>query len=257
MSTEEIAKAIREASHNKIPINPIRNYIGTENIALAYDIQRINTQIKVNQGGKITGKKIGLTSKVVQKQLGVSQPDFGILFQDMELLNSLSVDMSELIQAKAEAEIAFVLGEDLDVSNLTITDIIGAIDYALPAIEVVGSRIKDWDIKITDTIADNASASHYVVGNTPKTLDEFDVVHCTMDMKRNGEVVSQGTGGACLRSPLNAVLWLANQMHSMGDPLRAGELILSGALGPMYEVQAGDKISAKISGLGSVSLTFN
>jgi len=257
MTAKDIARALRIAKETKTPINPIRNYIGIDAIPLAYEIQNINTQINIERGKKITGKKIGLTSKAVQKQLGVNQPDFGILFNDMEVFNDSFLKVSEVMQAKVEAEVAFVLARDLDFPNITISDITDAIDYALPAIEIVGSRIKDWDIKITDTIADNASASHYVLGSTPKSLNEFDVVACTMEMKKNKQIVSRGTGADCLGSPLNATLWLANQMQIVGSPLKAGELILSGALGPMCMVNAGDEIAAEITGLGSVSVKFS
>ncbi len=256
MTSTEIAKSIRIANDTKTPINPIRNYIGVDDIALAYEIQHINTRIHIKNGKKITGKKIGLTSKAVQKQLGVDQPDFGILFNDMEVKNGATIDMTELMQAKVEAEIAFILTKDLDFPNITITDVINSIDYALPAIEIVGSRIKDWNIKITDTIADNASASHYALGNTAKKLSEFDVVTCAMKMKKNTEIVSQGTGSDCLGSPLLATLWLANQMQSIGSPLKAGEVILTGALGPMCLVESGDTIKAEITGLGSLSVKF-
>jgi len=160
------------------------------------------------------------------------------------------------MQPKVEAEIAFVLAEDLDMDNMTIIDLIASIDYALPAIEIVGSRIENWNIKICDTIADNASASHYVLGHRPRTLDEFDMVGCKMKMTKNGTIVSEGHGGACLGSPLNATLWLANKMVELGQPLQAGELILSGAVGPMTAVAAGDKIHAEIEGLGGVSVSF-
>lgn len=257
MDLKIIARSLREAHSNKISIAPLRDTIGNKNIDFAYEIQNINTAVKLDNGARIIGKKIGLTSLAVQEQLGVDQPDFGILFDDMEILNGLSISVTELMQPKAEAEIAFVLAEDLDTSNLTIVDIMDAIDYAVPAIEIVGSRIENWNIKITDTIADNASASHYVIGHTPKTLDEFDVVHSKMEMTKNNEIVSSGDGSKCMGSPLNATLWLAQKMVEMGNPLQAGELILSGACGPMVSISAGDTLKASFSGLGSVSVSFD
>ena len=257
MKPEIIAKKLRDAQNTKTPIDPIRSDIGGTDIDLAYQIQTINTEHRVEGGARIVGKKIGLTSKVVQKQLGVDQPDFGVLFHDMEVLNGQSISIKEILQPKVEAEIAFVLGEDLDMEALTIVDVIDAIDYMLPSIEIVGSRIKAWDVKITDTVADNASASHYVLGHTPKTIDELDVVNTEMVMKINGEVQSQGKGAACLGSPLNALLWLAQKMQEMDEPLQAGEVILSGALGPFYDVKAGDQVTAEFTGLGSVSVSFS
>jgi len=257
MNAEKYAALLREASNNRITIPPIRSEIGVEDIDLAYKIQEINTQLRLDEGARIVGKKIGLTSFSVQKQLGVDQPDFGILFHDKEVLNGQSISIQEILQPKVEAEIAFVLGEDLDVPDLGIIDLMSCIDYALPAIEIVGSRISNWDIKITDTIADNASASHFVVGHTPKTLDEFDVVDCQMKMHKGEKLVSEGSGAASLGSPLNATLWLANKMYEYGQPLQAGDLILSGALGAMCEVKAGDHFSVKIEGLGAVSVSFD
>lgn len=256
MSAEKFATRLREAYKTRTTIDPLRNEIGMEDLDLAYQIQNINTAYRIQKGAWIVGKKIGLTSPAVQQQLGVDQPDFGVLFDDMEVLNGQEISMQQLMQPKAEAEIAFVLGEDLDMENMTIVDLIDCIDYALPAIEIVGSRISNWDIKITDTIADNASASHYVIGHTPKTLDEFDVVQCKMTMDLNGTQASQGQGAACLGSPLNATLWLAKKMVELGSPLQAGELILSGALGPMINVKAGDSITATIENLGAVSVGF-
>jgi 2-keto-4-pentenoate hydratase len=257
MEVNQISEKIRNAYTSRVPISPISEVIGIENISLAYEIQNANTEFRLKQGAKITGKKIGLTSKAIQQQLGVDQPDFGILFHDMEVLNGLSHSMKEMIQPRVEAEIAFVLSKDLDRDNLTILDIIDAIDYALPAIEIIDSRIADWKIKITDTIADNASSSHYVIGHTPKTINQFDVVNTKMKMSINGKLVTTGIGSACLGSPLNATLWLAQRMVQLGSPLKAGELVLSGAVGPMFSVKAGDTVLAEFDVLGSVSITFS
>ena len=257
MNKDQIAELLRNSYHNKETVPPISQYIGDTDIATAYAIQDINTKHRVSDGARIIGKKIGLTSIAIQKQLGVDSPDYGVLFDDMEVLNGLSVSASDLMQPKAEAEIAFVLSEDLDHESITIIDLISCIDYALPAIEIVGSRIADWKIKLTDTIADNASASRIILGHTPKTLDEFDVVYCKMQLSKNGTIVSEGTGADCMGSPLNATLWLAKKMLELGQPLQAGELIFSGALGPMTVVASGDHLNATFEGLGSVSVSFD
>lgn len=256
---EKLAQQLRTAYETRTACSPLRNEIGIEDLDLAYKIQAINNDLLIQKGARVTGRKIGLTSKAVQAQLGVDQPDFGILLDTMEILNGDSISMKELMQPKVEAEIAFVLGEDLPNHKISIVDIINAIDYALPAIEIVGSRIENWNIKITDTIADNASASHYVLGHTPTKLSAFDVVNCKMEMNRFTNIweeVSAGKGAACLGSPLNATLWLANKMAELGTPLKAGEVILSGALGKMVNVNAGETFKATIEGLGSVSLGF-
>jgi len=254
MSAEEYARMLREAEEQGIPIEPISNEIGGDNTELAYEIQNINTQIRINNGSRVVGKKIGLTSFDVQKQLGVDQPDYGVLFHDREVLNGQEVSYSSMMQPKAEAEIAFVLQKTLDKPNMTIVDVMKAIDFALPAIEIAGSRISDWKINLSDTIADNASASHYILGSTPVDIMDFDNVNCEMVMRCNGEQVSKGRGAACLGSPLNAVLWLANKMIEIGNPLRKDEVILSGALGKFVDVHPGDFIEATIEGLGFVCL---
>lgn len=253
----QLAKQLRDAFTQRSPCAPLRQVIGTIDLASAYAIQTINNQLLINQGAKAIGRKIGLTSKAVQKQLGVDQPDYGTLLNTMEVMNGDSISVQHLMQAKVEGEIAFVLKKDLADPNMTTIDLINAIDYALASIEIVGSRIENWDIKITDTIADNASASHFVLGHRPVPLREIDLVNCEMKMMKNGALVASGKGADCLGSPLNASLWLAKTMAKLGTPLQAGELILSGALGPMANVEAGDTFVAEFSGLGSVSVHFS
>ena len=256
MKAKDYAAKLRQAQATKTPISPLRDDIGEHNEELAYAIQQVNTNHKLVDGARIVGKKIGLTSIKVQEQFGISTPDFGILFDDMEVLNGLSLPISEVMQPKIEGELAFVLGGSLDNDKLTIVDIINSIDYVLPSLEIVGSSIDNWNIRIADTVADNASASHYVLGHTPKMLDDIDIVNCKMNMTINGELKSSGSGKDCLGSPLNAVLWLARKMQAVGQPLQAGELILSGSLGPMVVVNAGDHVDAEFEGLGSVSISF-
>lgn len=251
-----IAEILRKAEKTKTYCEPLRHQIGTDNIELAYQIQEVNTQERLKEGASIVGYKIGLTSHAIQKQLGVDAPDFGVLFDDREIANGGSIAAVELLQPRIETEIAFVLSQDLDQKKIGTLDLLSSIDYALIALEIVGSRIKDWDIKITDTIADNASASHFVLGHKPMPLKDIDLVNCKMEMRQNGALVSEGTGAACLGSPLNAALWLAQKFASLGRPLKKGDLILTGAVGPMVAVNAGDHFAASINGLGSVNVRF-
>lgn len=225
-------------------------------MATAYRIQERLTQSRLRDGWRLVGRKIGLTAKSVQRQLGVDRPDFGMLFDRMSVPDGESVAISTLIAPKCEAEIAFVLGADLDVERPTIVDALGAIDYALPAIEIVDSRIANWDIRFFDTVADNASSGLFVLESQPVALDAFDVRLCGMHLTKNGEGVSYGAGAACLGNPLGALLWLAGVMTSVGRPLRAGDVVLSGALGPMIAATAGDRFEARINGLGSVRVAF-
>jgi 2-keto-4-pentenoate hydratase len=254
---EQSALALTEAARTGAYIAPLRETYQDMSVEDAYAIQRVNTQKRVSEGRSIVGCKIGLTSVAVQKQLGVDQPDFGMLFDDMGYGDGEPIPASILRQPKVEAEIAFVLGRDIAVANPGLQDVIGAIDYALPALEIVGSRIANWNIRIADTIADNASSSHYVLGTTPRRLSEFDARMCGMVMERRGDPVSVGAGAACLGNPLNAVVWLARKMASLNTPLSAGDLVLSGALGPMVSVAPGDIFEARINGLGSVRAVFD
>jgi 2-keto-4-pentenoate hydratase len=260
MKPEDIAAAalsLREAARTGQYIAPLRERYADIDAASAYAIQRVNTEQRLGEGRRIVGCKIGLTARAVQAQLGVDQPDFGILFDDMGYGDGEPVPLSVLQQPKIEAEVAFVFGRDLQIENPTQIDVMNAIDYALPALEIVGSRIANWNIKFVDTVADNASSGAYVLGSTPRKLGEFDLRLCGMVMNRRGEPVSVGAGAACLGNPLNAVVWLARTMAGLGRPIKAGDLVLSGALGPMVPVVPGDVFETKINGLGSVKAVFD
>ena len=202
------------------------------------------------------GRKVGLTSKAVQKQLGVDQPDFGMLFASMERADGGTIGLAEVLQPKIEAEIAFVMAQDVTQEKPELLDIIAATAYVLPCLEIVGSRIANWDIGIVDTIADNASSALFVVGATPKRLTDFDFITCGMVMRENGEVKTVGAGAASLGNPVEAVRWLAEKLAATDYPLRAGDIVLSGALGPMMPVKAGGYYAAVIAGLGAVSTNF-
>ena len=249
----QAAQELWNAQKAQKMIPPVRELITATDIDAAYAVQQINIQHRIDQGEKVVGKKIGLTSFAVQKQLGVDQPDYGILFESMQIKNGGKLSYADLMQPKAEAEIAFMIGKDLD-GDIDITDLIDAIEYVSASIEIVGSRVENWDIRITDTIADNASASHFVLGKNKVHIDELDLPNCTMSMTKNGEIASEGIGSACMDNPLNAALWLARIMAKNGTPLRAGEILLSGALGPMVPIEKGDHFEASIQGLGSVNI---
>lgn len=255
---ESVAQALRNAELSKSSIAPIRPELGGEHadVNIAYAVQEINTKRAEAEGRRLIGRKIGLTSKVVQAQLGVDQPDFGMLFADMAYGDGEEIPVGLLIQPKVEAEIALIINKDLTQEKHTYADIISATEYALPAIEIVDSRIENWKISLIDTVADNASSAAYVLGSRPVKLENLDLVNCKMTMTRRGEVVSQGVGKACLANPLNAAVWLADEMMRRGRPLLAGNIILTGALGPMVVANAGDEFVVEIEGFGLVTAAF-
>ena len=258
---KQIADQLWQAAQTGQAIAPVRDAIAQaagagDVLATAYQVQQLISQYRLDAGGRLVGRKIGLTSKAVQKQLGVDSPDFGALFADMAVGDGEEIAWSRVMQPKAEAEIALVLARDLPHARHTVADLISATAYALPAIEVVGSRILDWNIRLADTVADNASSSLFVLGTRPVTLERLDLADCGMVMERRGDQVSVGGGAACLGNPLNAAVWLADVLVRMGTPLRAGDVLMTGALGPMVAVQPGDVFTAQIEGLGSVSAVF-
>lgn len=256
-AAEHFAQALFDAEKSKQAIAPIRAELGEHaTVDDAYAIQDLNTERALNSGRRLVGRKIGLTSVAVQKQLGVDSPDFGMLFADMAYGDGEAIPTGKLIQPKVEAEIALVLKADLTQTQHTYADIISATDYALAAIEVVDSRIENWKISLLDTVADNASSAAYVLSSQPVSLTDVDLVNCKMQMTRAGEVVSEGMGKACLANPLNAAVWLADEMVKRGRPLQKGDLVLTGALGPMVVAHAGDEFQVQIEGFGAVTAVF-
>lgn len=245
------------ADRTHTPCQPVRDLIGSDDLEQAYAVQRALIDERVSSGARVAGHKIGLTSAAVQQQLGVDQPDFGVLLDAMAFADGDVIPHDAVMQPKVEAEVAFLLSADLAEGDLDREQVRAAIAHAVPAIEVCGSRVADWDISFADTVADNASAGVYVLGQTEVTLDEFEPKDVSMSMSVDGETVSTGTGAACLGDPLNAVVWLARKAREFGDPLRAGQLVLSGALGPMCPITPGAAIDVVIIGLGSVSATIS
>ena len=246
---------LEHAAATGVPCAPVRDLIGRDDIATAYRVQTVIVGRRAAAGHARVGRKVGLTSPAVQQQLGVDQPDFGVLLDTMQVPDRGVVPPGTLLQPKVEGEVAFLLVGDLD-GEVTPASVRAAVASAHAAIEVVDSRIAGWDIGIVDTVADNASSGLFVVAERGVPLAEVEPAYVVMTLSHNGRTASTGTGSACLGDPLDALAWLARTARRYGDPLRAGELVLSGALGPMVAVRPGDHVEVDISGLGTVSVSF-
>lgn len=234
--------------------DPVRDILGQTDIAAAYAVQQLITEDSLARGRHVVGHKVGITSRAVQRQLGVDQPDSGVLFADMRVASGATIATDMLLQPKVEAEIAFILAEDLD-GDLSEARLRSAAGVAVPAIEIVDSRVRDWSISIVDTIADNGSSALFVLGSEVAAAD-IDFATRTMRLTQDDVTVSTGRGSDCLGSPLHALQWLARTARDNGSPLRAGHIVLSGALGPMVAVRPGSTYVAEIDRIGSVEVSF-
>ena len=261
-SPDAISAAVErldQAQTTRVPCAAVRDLIGTNDLAAAYAVQKGLVEKRLSAGAGVVGRKIGATSEAVQRQLGVDQPDFGYLLDDMDVSSQSPISMRTLVQPRVEAEVAFLLCRTVAPATedeITLEAVSLAVEAALPALEIVDSRIENWDITFTDTVADNASSGLFVVGNEGRKLDEVTPVDVEMSLTINGEVRSSGNGAACLGDPLEALRWLAVQCYRFGDPLQAGHLVLSGALGPFVPFAPGDKVEASISGFDPLVAEF-
>ena len=252
---EVLASRLRNA-YRAGAVPPLRDGLDPADADRAYSVQEINTRYWQGQGRRIVGRKAGLTSKAVQAQLGVDQPDFGVLFDDMAVADGGMLDPAKCLQPRAEAEIAFVLGAGLPSLETTPEDLAGAVALVHAAIEIVDSRIADWKITFADTVADNGSSAFFVLADIGLPLAGLDLEGAAMELTVNGEIASTGMGAAALGNPLNAAAWLARTLASRGEPLKAGDILLAGALGPMVALNPGDHVRAIVGGLGEASFTY-
>lgn len=250
---DELYAALRACS----VVEPLTNRHADITVDEAYRIQQRMLSRRLESGERVVGKKIGVTSAAVMNMLGVFQPDFGYMLDGMIVAQGESIAMSSLIQPKAEGEIAFILKRDLMGPGLSNADVLAATECVMPCFEIVDSRIRDWKIKIQDTVADNASCGVFVLGDSAVDPRRVDLSTCGMVLEKNGEIIATGAGAAALGSPVNAVAWLANTLGRLGIPLKAGEVILSGALAAMFPAKAGDNFRVTIGGLGGCSVRFH
>jgi 2-keto-4-pentenoate hydratase len=250
-----LADDFAHAYDTHIPISP-PSQVTTLSVEDAYAVQSLQIERRVSAGARIRGHKVGLTSRAMQKMFGVDQPDYGHLLDTMFLTPGEPAAISRFLQPRAEPEIAFVLGRDLRGPGVTLADALRSVDFAVAALELIDSRVRDWQITLVDTIADNASSGAVVLGSRPVCLDQIDARLAGCNLYRNGALVATGAGGAVLGDPLSALVWLANTLGRLGVTLEAGEVVLPGSCTPAVAVSAGDTVRADFAGFGAVSASF-
>lgn len=253
---EQYGDELYQALVERKAVDPLTDREPSITIEDAYQIQLRMIQRRVDAGETVVGKKIGVTSKIVMDMLKVNQPDFGQMTSGMVFNEGEPIRIDTMIAPRAEAEVAFVLKNDLMGPGVTAADVLRATDCVMPCFEIVDSRIKDWKIKIQDTVADNASCGVLTLGGMRKSPRQLDLALAGMVLDKNGEIISTSAGAAVQGSPVNAVAWLANTLGRLGIGLKAGEVILSGSQSPLVPVKAGDSLSCSVGGLGSTSVRF-
>ena len=255
-AVQSVAKELRTAEDERAPVAPVATRFGELTLADAYAVQQANIELKLAGGDRIVGRKIGLTSLAMQTQLGVDQPDFGHLLASMAVPNGGAVRTAELIAPRIELEIAFLLGRTLEGPGVTAADVLSATEAVFPSLEIIDSRIADWQIGLVDTVADNASSGRFVLPSRLTAVRNLDLRLVGGIMEVNGVLTSWTCGAAALGDPAAAVAWLANALAAYGTRLDAGRIVLSGALDKSVPVKAGDVVRADFDRLGSTSVSF-
>ena len=252
----EAAQRLLDSAASRKPIEPLIERYPDITVADSYQIQQTQIRRRINGGARIRGHKVGLTSPAMQRQLGVDQPDYGVLLDDMFHPENTLIDIARFVQPRIEPEVAFVLARPLRGPGITVADAAAAVDFVLPALEIIDSRIADWKISFRDTVADNASSGALVLGSTPVRLSATDLRLSGCVMHRNGAVAGSGAGGAVMGSPLNSLAWLANTVGSLGVTLEAGHVVLPGSITASVPASGGDTFSAVFAGVGRAALAF-
>jgi 2-keto-4-pentenoate hydratase len=253
----EVAAALRRAEADQQPIAPLRETWPEIDVVDAYEVQLLNIRRRIAGGAAVHGHKVGLSSKAMQQMMGVDEPDYGHLLSDMEVPADRPVPAARYCYPRVEVEVGFVLGRTLPGRGCTLEDVLDATEYVAPAIELIDSRITDWDIRIADTIADNASSAGYVLGPERVKPDELDLTAIEARLFCNGRQVAEGRSDAVLGNPATAVAWLADKVAAFGVVLEAGHVILPGSVHRAIDVRPGDRFRADFDGLGSVTLDFD
>ncbi|MRI82296.1 2-keto-4-pentenoate hydratase [Fundicoccus ignavus] len=254
----KLAHHLCEAVNQGEGVSPVISEYPALTVKEAYDIQLYNVNAQLAEGKSIVGKKIGLTSKAMQESLGVDEPDYGHLLEDMVITKDQPVIYSDqVLQPRVEGELAFILKEDLVGPNVTVEDVLAATESIVAAIEIVDSRVKDWQITLRDTVADNGSSAFYILGDNHFAPADLDRIGVKMQLWKNGELINEGDGSAVLGDPAYCVAWLANKLYEFDITLKKGEVILAGALSAAIPAVIGDEFEVKFTeGLGDVKIKF-
>ncbi|WP_409427402.1 2-keto-4-pentenoate hydratase [Mycobacterium sp. SMC-11] len=253
---EELAAELAQAERSRVPISPLTAAQPGIDVVDAYEIQLINIRQRIAEGARVVGHKVGLSSEAMQQMMGVDEPDYGHLLNEMQVFEDKPVTASNYLYPRIEVEVAFILAADLPGADCTEEDVLAATEAFAPAIELIDSRISDWKIKLCDTIADNASSAGFVLGTQRVKPGDIDIKNIDAALTKNGEVVAQGRSDAVLGNPVTAVAWLARKVESFGVRLKAGDIVLPGTATRAIDVHAGDDCVADFTGLGSVRLVF-
>ena len=254
---QRLADVLASAERDRVPVDPLTAGCPELDIVDAYEIQLLNIQRRVAQGSVVRGHKVGLSARAMQQMMGVDEPDYGHLLDDMFVFEGEHVDTGTLCQPRVEVEVAFVLGARLPAPGCTVADVLAATAFVAPAIEIIDSRIRDWKISLTDTVADNASSARVVLGGSRTSVDRVDLRTIGAVLRRNAEIVETGAAGAVLGNPATAVAWLANKVHDFGVTLDAGHVVMPGSCTRAVDVAPGDVVRADFDSLGHVMVAFS
>ena len=253
---EKFAADLAQAERSRVAIAPLTAANPDIDVVDAYEIQLINIRQRIAEGARVVGHKVGLSSEAMQQMMGVDEPDYGHLLNEMQVFEDVPVKAANYLYPRVEVEVAFILAADLPGADCTEADVLAATEAFAPAIELIDSRITDWNIKLCDTIADNASSAGFVLGKQRVKPSDIDIKAIDAKLTKNGQVVAEGRSDAVLGNPVTAVAWLARKVESFGVRLRAGDVVLPGTATRAIDVHAGDDCVADFAGLGSVRLVF-
>src|ERR1700687_3790969 len=253
---DELAADLAQAERSRVPIAPLTAGNPDIDVVDAYEIHWTNVRQRVAEGARVVGHKVGLSSEAMQQMMGVDEPDYGHLLDEMQVFEDKPVPAGRYLYPRVEVEVAFVLADDLPGANCTEDDVLAATAAFAPSIELIDTRIKDWKIALCDTIADNASSAGWVLGEQRVSPKDVDIKGIDAVLKRNGETVAEGRSDAVLGNPVTAVAWLARKVDSFGVRLKAGDVVLPGSCTRAIDARPGDALVADFAGLGSVHLSF-